>query len=100
MGVGWRRMLTGLRTQHNVDPSVYTRFHSARNRSIWAAGTLWILLLVRGHTNGGTAYLLKKEGLIFTGDAWDSGATAGGFRTSRHSRTCGRHSETGGLHNG
>ena len=65
--------ITAPKTQHNVDPSVYTRFPTGKQSFDLGGGRVVSTFLVRGHSNGGTVYILKKDGLLFTGDALGSG---------------------------
>jgi glyoxylase-like metal-dependent hydrolase (beta-lactamase superfamily II) len=64
---------TALQTQHNLDPAVYTLFRPGKKTFDLGGGRTVETILVRGHSNGGTAYLLKKDMLLFTGDALGSG---------------------------
>jgi glyoxylase-like metal-dependent hydrolase (beta-lactamase superfamily II) len=61
------------KTQHNIDPSVYTRFTTGKQSFDLGGGRIVDTILVRGHSNGGTVYLLKKDMVLFTGDALGSG---------------------------
>jgi glyoxylase-like metal-dependent hydrolase (beta-lactamase superfamily II) len=60
------------KTQHKIDPSVYTRFVPGKEFDL-GGGRVVHTYLVRGHTNGGTAYLLTKDMMLFTGDSLGSG---------------------------
>jgi glyoxylase-like metal-dependent hydrolase (beta-lactamase superfamily II) len=60
------------RTQHKIDPAVYTRFAPGKTFDL-GGGRVFNTFLIRGHSTGGTAYLLAKDMLIFTGDALGSG---------------------------
>jgi glyoxylase-like metal-dependent hydrolase (beta-lactamase superfamily II) len=63
------------RTQHgNIDPSVYTVFDHATKTFDLGGGRIVKPLLVRGHSNGCTAYLLAKDLILFTGDSIGIGA--------------------------
>jgi glyoxylase-like metal-dependent hydrolase (beta-lactamase superfamily II) len=63
------------KTQHgNIDPSVYTVFDHATKSFDLGGGRVVKPLLVRGHSNGCTAYLLAKDLMIFTGDSTGIGA--------------------------
>jgi glyoxylase-like metal-dependent hydrolase (beta-lactamase superfamily II) len=68
---------SGLQKQHRLDPSVYTVFPVGRKSFDLGGGRVVNTLLVRGHTNGGTVYMLKKEGIILTGDALGVGTGVG-----------------------
>ncbi len=58
----------------NIDPSVYTVFDHAAKTFDLGGGRVVKPLLVRGHSNGCTAYLLAKDLMIFTGDSIGIGA--------------------------
>ena len=63
------------RKQHgNIDPSVYTVFDHATKTFDLGGGRVVKPLLVRGHSNGCTAYLLAKDLILFTGDSIGIGA--------------------------
>jgi glyoxylase-like metal-dependent hydrolase (beta-lactamase superfamily II) len=59
----------GLKAQHRLDPSIYSVFTPGKKTFDLGSGRVITTHLVRGHTLGGTVYLLKKDGLVFTGDA-------------------------------
>jgi glyoxylase-like metal-dependent hydrolase (beta-lactamase superfamily II) len=67
----------GLQTQHRLDQSVYRRFAIGKQSFDLGGGRVVNTFLVRGHTGGGTVYILKKDGLIFTGDALGVGTGVG-----------------------
>lgn len=58
-----------IKTQHNIDPTVFTLFTAGDKSFDLGGGRVVYTFLLRGHTNGGTVFLLKKDGLVFTGDA-------------------------------
>jgi glyoxylase-like metal-dependent hydrolase (beta-lactamase superfamily II) len=58
----------------NVDSSVYTVFDHATKTFDLGGGRVVKPLLVRGHSNGCTAYLLAKDLMIFSGDSIGIGA--------------------------
>jgi glyoxylase-like metal-dependent hydrolase (beta-lactamase superfamily II) len=62
-----------LTKQHNLDPSVYTRFTCGKKSFDLGGGRVIDTFLVRGHSDGGTVFLLKKDLMIFPGDALGSG---------------------------
>jgi glyoxylase-like metal-dependent hydrolase (beta-lactamase superfamily II) len=64
---------TALQTQHGVDPSVYRFFTAGKKAFDLGGGRVVETIPVRGHSNGGTVYLLKKDMLLFSGDALGSG---------------------------
>ncbi len=58
----------------NIDPAVYTVFDHATKTFDLGGGRVVKPLLVRGHFNGCTAYLLAGDRMIFTGDSIGIGA--------------------------
>jgi len=56
-----------------VDISVYKRFTPGEKTFDLGGGRIIETFLVRGHSNGGTVYILKKDKVLFTGDALGSG---------------------------
>ena len=63
------------RRQHgDIDPSVYTVFDHATKTFDLGGGRVVRPLLVRGHSNGCTAYLLASDTMLFTGDSIGIGA--------------------------
>ena len=64
---------TAVQKQHKVDPSAYALFTAGKKTFDLGGGRTVETILVRGHSNGGTVYLLKKDRLLFTGDAIGSG---------------------------
>jgi glyoxylase-like metal-dependent hydrolase (beta-lactamase superfamily II) len=64
--------LTAPKAQHGIDPAVYTTFPHAKTFDL-GGGRVLTPFLVRGHSNGGTVYLLAKDMMLFTGDAIGSG---------------------------
>jgi glyoxylase-like metal-dependent hydrolase (beta-lactamase superfamily II) len=65
--------LSALQTQHGVDPAAYKVFTQGKHSFDLGGGRVVETFLVRGHSNGGTVFLLKKDGLVFSGDALGSG---------------------------
>jgi glyoxylase-like metal-dependent hydrolase (beta-lactamase superfamily II) len=65
--------LTMLTTQFNLDPSIYKTFKHGEKKFDLGDGRIVETLLLRGHSNGGTVYILKKDGMIFTLDAYGNG---------------------------
>ncbi len=66
------------REQHKVDPAIFTRF--APGKKLFDRGGERIVdtFPVRGRSNGGTVYLLKKDELrVYTGHYWQN--VYGGF---------------------
>jgi glyoxylase-like metal-dependent hydrolase (beta-lactamase superfamily II) len=65
--------LSTLQTQHKVDPSVYTVFKHGQKSFDLGGGRVVDTFLVRGHSLGGAIFLIKKDLLVFSGDALGSG---------------------------
>ena len=62
--------VNGLRTQHkNLDPAVYQIFKQGQKSFDLGGGRIVDTVLLKGHSNGGTVYVLKKDRLLLTGDA-------------------------------
>jgi len=61
------------RFEGKIDPSVYTIFDHETKVFDLGGGRVLKPLLVRGHSNGCTAYLLAKDLMIFTGDTLGTG---------------------------
>jgi glyoxylase-like metal-dependent hydrolase (beta-lactamase superfamily II) len=62
-----------LKTMHSIDPSVYQTFVQGEKRFDLGGGRIVETFLVRGHSNGGTVFLLKPEMMLFSGDAISPG---------------------------
>jgi glyoxylase-like metal-dependent hydrolase (beta-lactamase superfamily II) len=65
--------LKGPQTQHKLSPSIYTVFAPGKKSFDLGGGRIVDTFLVRGHSNGGTVYIMKKDLILFTGDALGSG---------------------------
>lgn len=65
--------LTALKTQHNLDPGLYKVFKHGEKKFDLGDGRIVETFLVRGHSNGGTVYLIRKDMLVFSSDALGSG---------------------------
>jgi len=65
--------LTSLKTQYNLDPAIYQIFTHGKKSFDLGDGRIVETFLVRGHSNGGTVYYIKKDMLVFSGDALGSG---------------------------
>jgi S-formylglutathione hydrolase FrmB/glyoxylase-like metal-dependent hydrolase (beta-lactamase superfamily II) len=65
--------LTALKTQYNLDPAIYQVFTHGIKSFDLGDGRIVETFLVRGHSNGGTVYIIKKDMLVFSGDALGSG---------------------------
>ena len=65
--------LNQLKIQHNLDPVIYKTFKQGEKTFDLGDGRIVETFLVRGHSNGGTVYLIKKDGLVFSSDALGSG---------------------------
>jgi glyoxylase-like metal-dependent hydrolase (beta-lactamase superfamily II) len=62
--------LAGLKIQHgNLDPSIYQVFKQGQKSFDLGGGRMVDTFLLRGHSNGGTVYILKKDRVLLTGDA-------------------------------
>ncbi len=73
MWAGEGEDLSALKTQHNLDPSIFRTFKQGSTSFDLGGGYVVETFAVRGHSNGGTVYLLKKNSLVFSGDALGSG---------------------------
>lgn len=62
-----------IQTQHRLYPSIYNYFKHGEKTFDLGGGRIVETFLVRGHSNGGTVYILKKDGMLFTSDALGSG---------------------------
>lgn len=62
-----------LKTQHNLDPEIYQVYTQGKKSFDLGNGRIVETFLVRGHSNGGTVFIIKKDMLIFSGDALGSG---------------------------
>ncbi|MCU0377765.1 MAG: MBL fold metallo-hydrolase [Bacteroidales bacterium] len=61
------------RTMHAIDPSVYQIFRHGEKTFDLGGGRTVKTFLVRGHSNGGTVFLLMPDMMLFTGDAISPG---------------------------
>lgn len=71
--VGEGEDTTALKVQHGLDPSIYTVFRHGEKAFDLGGGRVVETFRVRGHSNGGTVYILKKDRMLFTSDALGSG---------------------------
>ncbi len=62
------------RVQHKIDPTVYTVFDQQSKKWDLGGGRVLTSIMVRGHSNGCSVYLLKTETMLFTGDCLGIGA--------------------------
>ena len=62
-----------LRTMHGIDPSVYQVFKQGEMTFNLGGGRTVETFQVRGHSSGGTVFLLKPDMMLFTGDAISPG---------------------------
>lgn len=69
--------LTAPQTQHKIDPSVYTVFRQGEKTFDLGGGRIVEPFLVRGHSLGGTVYIVRKDQMLFTSDALGSGIGQG-----------------------
>ena len=65
--------LNALKTQHNIDPAIYQVFAHGKKSFDLGNDRIVETFLVRGHSNGGTVYIIKKDLLVFSSDALGSG---------------------------
>lgn len=71
--IGEGENLEAIRTQYNIDPSVYKTFKQGEKTFDLGGGRIVETIMVRGHSNGGTCFILKPEMMLFTGDAISPG---------------------------
>lgn len=69
--------LTALQKQYGIDPAVYTTFTCGRKSFDLGGGRVVDTFMVRGHSSGAAVYVLKKDRMLFTGDALGSGFGVG-----------------------
>jgi glyoxylase-like metal-dependent hydrolase (beta-lactamase superfamily II) len=69
--------LSALQTQYGIDPAVYSVFTCGKKSFDLGGGRVVDTFMIRGHSGGGALYVLKKDGMIFTGDALGSGFGVG-----------------------
>ena len=69
--------LTALRQQYGIEPSVLSVFTCGEKSFDLGGGRVVDTFLVRGHSGGAAVYILKKERMLFTGDALGSGFGVG-----------------------
>lgn len=62
-----------LKTMHGIDPSIYRIFRQGEKTFNLGGGRVVESFLLRGHSNGGTVFLLKPDMMLFTGDAISPG---------------------------
>lgn len=62
-----------LKNMHGIDPSVYKIFKQSLKTFDLGGGRIVKTFLLRGHSNGGTVFLLKPDMMLFTGDAISPG---------------------------
>jgi glyoxylase-like metal-dependent hydrolase (beta-lactamase superfamily II) len=62
-----------LMTQHKIDPSLFQTFKQGEKTFDLGGGRIVETFLLRGHSNGGTVFLLKPDMMLFTGDAISPG---------------------------
>lgn len=62
------------KVQHKIDPAVYTVFDQQTKTWDLGGGRVVRPLMVRGHSNGCSVYLLPSEMMLFTGDCLGIGA--------------------------
>jgi len=62
-----------LKTMFGIDPSIYRIFRQGEMTFDLGGGRTVETFLFRGHSNGGTVFLLKPDMMLFTGDAISPG---------------------------
>lgn len=62
-----------LKTMHGIDSSVFKIFKQGAKTFDLGGGRIVETFLLRGHSNGGTVFLLKPAMMLFTGDAISPG---------------------------
>jgi len=67
--IGEGEDMNRLKTMYDIDPSVYKIFKQGQKTFDLGGDRIVETFLVRGHSNGGTVYLLKPDMMLFTGDA-------------------------------
>jgi glyoxylase-like metal-dependent hydrolase (beta-lactamase superfamily II)/S-formylglutathione hydrolase FrmB len=65
--------LNALKTQHALNPEIYQVFTQGSKSFDLGGGRIVETFPVRGHSNGGTVYIMKKDMIVFSGDALGSG---------------------------
>jgi glyoxylase-like metal-dependent hydrolase (beta-lactamase superfamily II) len=66
-----------LKTQLNLETALYKYFKHGEKTFDLGGGRIVETFSVRGHTNGGTVYILRREGMLFTGDCFGNGEGLG-----------------------
>lgn len=67
--IGEGEDMNRLKTMYDIDPSVYKIFKQGQKTFDIGGGRFVETFLVRGHSNGGTVFLLKPDMMLVTGDA-------------------------------
>ncbi len=62
-----------LKNMYGIDPSIYKIFKQGEKTFDLGGGRIVETFLLRGHSNGGTVFLLKPDMMLFTGDAISPG---------------------------
>ena len=62
-----------LKTMYGIDPSVFMIFKQGEKTFDLGGGRTVETFLLRGHSNGGTVFLIKPDVMLFTGDAISPG---------------------------
>jgi glyoxylase-like metal-dependent hydrolase (beta-lactamase superfamily II) len=71
--IGEGEDMNRLKTMYEIDPSIYQIFKHGEKTFDLGGGRIVETFLLRGHSNGGTVFLLKPEMMLFTGDAISPG---------------------------
>jgi glyoxylase-like metal-dependent hydrolase (beta-lactamase superfamily II) len=71
--IGEGEDMVRLKTMHGLDPSIYRIFKQGEKTFDLGSGRIVESFMLRGHSNGGTVFLLKPDMMLFTGDAISPG---------------------------
>lgn len=65
--------ISAVNTQHGLKQGIFSEFTHGEKTFDLGGGRLVETVRVRGHSNGGTVFIIRKDGLVFSGDALGSG---------------------------
>lgn len=71
--IGQGEDMERLKTMHGIDPSTFRIFKQGEKTFDLGGGRIVNTFFLRGHSNGGTVFLLKPDMMLFTGDAISPG---------------------------
>ncbi len=71
--IGEGEDMARLKNMYGIDPSIYKIFKQGEKTFDLGGGRIVEAFLLRGHSNGGTVFLLKPDMMLFTGDAISPG---------------------------